>query len=325
MRDVSILNGGHDVSQPGDPLLIRPVRPLEIDPALGRLFGRGDRPASGAGIDHFKRYAAARQIRLDRLLLAERSGRVVWTVLPIVSPGRTALLMVPPLLPPRDDAAAIALVNTACTRVAGEGAHLAQALLDPTDRAVRQMLAGQRFVQMAELIYLQVVPPRTIPPPLPQGWTLHPYRPALHERFGQAILESYRDSLDCPAMSGLREIDDIIAGHQAAGEFDPDLWFMLCEQEVPRGVLLMSRLVHGEGVELVYIGIAPAARHRGVGRLLIQQAFAVVTAEPRHRLTLAVDSANVPALRLYYGHGMQRIGSKVAMMRDLRSAPSKST
>ena len=35
------------------------------------------------------------------------------------------------------------------------------------------------------------------------------------------------------------------------------------------------------------------------------------------RLTLAVDSNNAPALRLYYRHGMQRIGSKVALMRDL--------
>jgi ribosomal protein S18 acetylase RimI-like enzyme len=36
------------------------------------------------------------------------------------------------------------------------------------------------------------------------------------------------------------------------------------------------------------------------------------------RLTLAVDSRNVPALKLYYRHGMQQMGTKTAMLRDLR-------
>ena len=36
------------------------------------------------------------------------------------------------------------------------------------------------------------------------------------------------------------------------------------------------------------------------------------------RLSLAVDANNAPALRLYYRHGLQRVGSKIAMMRDLR-------
>ena len=38
------------------------------------------------------------------------------------------------------------------------------------------------------------------------------------------------------------------------------------------------------------------------------------------RLTLAVDSRNAPALKLYYRHGMQQIGAKTAMLRDLRSS-----
>jgi len=35
-------------------------------------------------------------------------------------------------------------------------------------------------------------------------------------------------------------------------------------------------------------------------------------------LTLAVDSTNVPAIKLYLRHGMQKVGSKQAMVRDLR-------
>ncbi len=35
------------------------------------------------------------------------------------------------------------------------------------------------------------------------------------------------------------------------------------------------------------------------------------------RLSLAVDSLNSPALKLYYRFGMARVGTKVAMMRRL--------
>jgi len=36
-------------------------------------------------------------------------------------------------------------------------------------------------------------------------------------------------------------------------------------------------------------------------------------------LTLAVDSRNAPAMKLYFRHGLKRVGSRSAMIRDLRS------
>jgi ribosomal protein S18 acetylase RimI-like enzyme len=55
-----------------------------------------------------------------------------------------------------------------------------------------------------------------------------------------------------------------------------------------------------------------------LGEVLMRQALAVTAARGQPRLCLAVDARNTPALKLYYRHGMQRIGSKVALMRDLR-------
>jgi hypothetical protein len=37
-----------------------------------------------------------------------------------------------------------------------------------------------------------------------------------------------------------------------------------------------------------------------------------------------VDSQNTPALKLYYRHGMHRIASKLALLRDLRKMGEKS-
>ena len=59
-------------------------------------------------------------------------------------------------------------------------------------------------------------------------------RRAVHALFAETILQTYRDSLDCPGLNGVRQIEDIIAGHKASGEFDPALWFLLCEQPAQR-------------------------------------------------------------------------------------------
>jgi ribosomal protein S18 acetylase RimI-like enzyme len=149
------------------------------------------------------------------------------------------------------------------------------------------------------------------------------YSPALHERFAQTILASYGGSLDCPGLNGIRDIEDVIAGHKATGEFDPRLWFLLesgdgRDQGAAAGVLLLSRLPHADNVELVYLGLTPAARGKGLGDVMMRQALHAVAAEGLSRLSLAVDSTNTPALHLYYRHGMQRIGSRVAMIRALR-------
>ena len=37
------------------------------------------------------------------------------------------------------------------------------------------------------------------------------------------------------------------------------------------------------------------------------------------QLSLALDSRNAPAAKLYYRHGMRRVGSRLAMLRDLRA------
>ena len=93
---------------------------------------------------------------------------------------------------------------------------------------------------------------------------------------------------------------------------------MLCEGDDSLGVLLLSAVPHADIVELVYLGVPPAQRGRGVGDLLMRQAAATVAASKHSRLSLAVDAGNLPALKLYWRHGLQAIGRKVALIRDLR-------
>lgn len=143
------------------------------------------------------------------------------------------------------------------------------------------------------------------------------YSQATHGAFGAAILGSYENSLDCPALDGTRGIEDIIAGHKAAGLFDPNDWFVLLHGEQPVAVLLLAETHQSDGMELVYLGLSPSVRGYGLGNYFMQLAEARVVEKKLDKLSLAVDAINEPALKLYYRHGMKQVTSKVALMRSL--------
>jgi GNAT superfamily N-acetyltransferase len=289
------------------------------------ILGGGGRPAGEPQIAEFLSFAKQRHIEVREIWIAEAGGIIQWAILPIVSPGRTVLLFLPSDTPHVRKIPAIEmLLEAICENIGGQNIQLAQALLDPTDGVGRRILEARGFKRMAELIYLHAPIRRPMPPPaLPPDLSVSNYSQQSHPLFATAIAASYQDSLDCPALNGVRRIEDIIAGHKAGGEFDPSNWFVICQQDPinggnePIGVLLLSRLPKGDSAELVYLGLSPAARGRGLGDWMMRRAFTTAAAMGVARLSLAVDSINAPALKLYYRFGMARMGSKVAMMRKV--------
>jgi ribosomal protein S18 acetylase RimI-like enzyme len=295
----------------------RPARAEEIHAGLALILGSGSSPAGQEHVLDFLQFASSRGIDVQGLWVIASGTRPIWAVLPIVNSGHTALLLAPSRRP--DGIDVIPLLDHLCQDLAKRGVQLAQALLDPPDTAGRALLGSHGFREMAELLYLQVAVPRSLAcPETPENFWWQTYSAHTHGLFARAIMESYQQSLDCPSLNGLREISDVIAGHQSSGEFNPRFWFLLSERDMPRGVVLLNRVPRTDTAELVYFGLAPAARRIGLGDLMMRHALWGAREMNLSRLTLAVDSNNAPALRLYYRHGMQRIGSKVAMMKDLR-------
>jgi ribosomal protein S18 acetylase RimI-like enzyme len=291
----------------------------ELPVALGMILGGPGRPASAAHVAEFVQSSAYRRIDLNQMWVAEVGGHVVWAALPMVSPGRTMLLLSSPPVDKPVLHPASRLVDCICDHFSRQDVHLAQVLIEPEYAHARLFYGQHGFKEIAELIYLQGFASRNANPPvLPEPLRLLPYSPQTHPLFVDAISRSYRQSLDCPALSGLRDMEDVVAGHKATGDFDPALWQLLVGNEHPLGVVLLSRIPQTDAMELVYLGLAPEARGRGLGRLLMQEAVHLVLADSRRRLSLAVDSRNSPALKLYFQMGMQRITARVAMIRDLR-------
>jgi GNAT superfamily N-acetyltransferase len=297
------------------PVTCRRAREADIRPALRLVLGCDDEMQ----INEFLQFAGERKIDPASLWVAEQDGRIVWSVLPVVSPGRTVLLLsAHGAVSARHKQAAVALIQQVCAHCVEMGVHLAQTLLDPHERATRGAYESCGFSLMAELDYLQAIVRQAAEPTLPPTMRWTNYSPAEHPRFAQTVMETYDGSLDCPALNGMRSVEDILKGHQATGDFNPDLWFLLEENGRPRGTLLLSPTPRSDSIELVYLGLPSDVRGRGLGDLLMRQALWATMRSGRSRLTLAVDAGNPPALNLYYRHGMQRICGKVAMMKDLR-------
>ena len=315
---------------------IRVYRPTpdEWRPALALALAGEARSASQSAVTGFLHQPAFYAAAVAGLTCVTVRDKPRFAMVPLPSPGKTALLLTSTRLPRRAieglDAAIAAAIRHACQSQKANGIHLAQILLPSAATKLAGILTERcGFWPLADLLYLQKRCRRrgNGPIALPAGWRTEPYSAATHDWFRVAVARSYESSLDCPELSGRREIEDVIAGHKAAGEFRPSLWRVLLREDggghvTPAGVLLLSGLgVAGTaGVELVYLGLTPEARGRGFGERLLSVAQAAAAATHGGTLALAVDARNTPALRLYRQGGLRQVQTRQAFLRDLRDA-----
>jgi ribosomal protein S18 acetylase RimI-like enzyme len=297
----------------------RVARREEVAGALRLALATGPAKASDGQVLDFMRYALARGIDTTQTYVGERGGEIVSVILPVPSAGRTLLLLSSPVFSTQNQRSdSTILIEHVLDAYAGRGTHLAQVLLDPSEHQAIEVYEGAGFERLAELLYLQASVKRsTKRPVLGEGWGWVTYSEEGHGLFARTIAATYEGSMDCPRLAGRRDIEDIVAGHRGTGEFDPSLWFVLEERGEAMGVVLLAPAPPTDSMELVYLGLTPAARGRDLGDVLVRQALWATHERGIGRLTLAVDSTNVPALKLYYRHGMRRVHAKVAMMREL--------
>jgi ribosomal protein S18 acetylase RimI-like enzyme len=278
-----------------------------------------------ARVDGFLGYADATGVDILRQVIAfeigpgEQPTIIAGMCLWVPAPGRTAMLFGPSQSEhPETAAATAAAVVAALEDARAHGVLLVQALVEPADAAGKTVFAAAGMTHLAALTYMERKPP--IQPPefsLPADLLLEPYCAATHQDFCDAILASYEHTLDCPALSGLRSVEDIVAGHKAVGPFDPQLWSVLKIDGRPVGCLLLAEVPARHALELVYLGLAPSVRGRGLGRLLMRRVLAIASRRHFELATLAVDAANVPAVRLYRRSGYASVGQRIALIKRL--------
>ena len=250
----------------------------------------------------------------DFWVALDRDGAYTAAVLAAVSAGRTAMCFATPPANRAEVERIASLLARASLDLHGEDVVLAQALLSHQDRLSADAYERAGYRHLAILQYMERSTIAT--PPLDDDPDVRfVSADDVDEDVLEATLEAtYEASLDCRGLHGLRATSDIIAGHRATAIYDPALWSLIEVEGQPAGVLLLNLSHEPNMVELVYVGLIPCARGRGLGRRTTIEAIRQVQARRRGRLALAVDRKNAPAMGLYRSLGFRSLQRRLAMI-----------
>jgi mycothiol synthase len=292
----------------------------EMARALPRLVAELPAGEQAAGLQLFASLLAAPAAATQLVVLeARRDATRCGVALAQLLPGRAALCW-----PPRGDSPQLAaqLFAALLLEVERRGTAVAQGLIDIAARGDAEAFLRAGFQFAGELVYMAAeIAPIAASPVEP---VLSFVAVAADDpRLAATITDSYRGSLDCPLVDGWRAIDDVLAGYQGTGIFRPELWQLAMRDGAPVGCLLLSEYAEQRQGEIVYLGLTPAARGNGWGRLLLEQAVGLGRTRGWGQLLLAVDAANHPARRIYQAAGFLELLRRQLFVRRSDSNPDQ--
>ncbi|MCC7420988.1 MAG: GNAT family N-acetyltransferase [Planctomycetaceae bacterium] len=262
------------------------------------------------------------ELSLDGLLIAFVEGRAVGAALAVVQPDRMAFAWTPGVLIP-DDLATIASVGAVADRLMSElgawidrtPARFAQILIEPDAPPDFVLLRNHGFVPIADLEMRQRWLNEPLAPWTAPAWTTITYDDSLATRFADVIERTYAGSLDCPNFTGYRSGREALESHRSAGVFAPSLWTLFEVDGRDAGVLLIAPQPDQKACELVYTGIVPEFRGRGLGKNLVEYALRLVQNRGDARMCLCVDSSNHYACAIYDAVGLVVEGTRSVWLR----------
>jgi ribosomal protein S18 acetylase RimI-like enzyme len=115
----------------------------------------------------------------------------------------------------------------------------------------------------------------------------------------------------------MRTTADVVASHKSIGKWDPHLWFTVRLGGEPHGALLMNPCPDQGVVELVYLGLSPALRCKGLGSRVLEWGLSRVAHRAERTMMCAVDERNMAARRVYERAGFREFDARVAMVRTV--------
>ncbi|NLX57980.1 MAG: GNAT family N-acetyltransferase [Phycisphaerae bacterium] len=261
--------------------------------------------------------AAPQSLGIDfrRQMVAVKGGRVLAACLHIMAPGHCATILPPGVSPTLNADAqcrtAADLIRADVAACREDGATLIQSLLAEGPEefpATAYLAAGFRHLTVLEYMECDLDKRATAAAAGP--WTWETYHDGLEGEFAALLEATYIDSLDCPGIDALRTPQDALDSHRASGLFTPQGWSLARCDGRAAGLVLVNRVAARSACELVYMGVAPAFRGRGLGRLLVQRAMNSSRLLKEPMLTVAVDVANTPARKLYLQAGMHIVNRR---------------
>jgi mycothiol synthase len=253
----------------------------------------------------------------NRVLAAERDGRLVGAVWLQIHPGHAASVSPPHTIDGEPAETAVALLQAAADRLSATGINLLQNLLETDSGAEFDRFIAAGFEKVCDLLYL-VSLAKDFPTSRPSSELgFLPIDQAGEARLAGIIHRTYSGTMDCPRLNGVRSLEDVLSGYRANGSFSPQRWLVCRREDTDIGCLLLADYPAGNQWELVYMGLVPEARGKGWGIGIVRHGQWLARCAGRARLVLAVDAANRPAIDSYAAAGFLAWDRRSVLMRVL--------
>lgn len=217
---------------------------------------------------------------------------------------------------PTPETLRLALLTQLLDHLNASGVQLVQTLLTIDAASDERLFARAGFARLADLVYLLASSAHASAAEELCELEFETYRSMSNERFKQLVERTYEGSLDCPALDGVRDVEDVLAGYRVTGRFDPRKWLIARAGDRDVGCLILADDPRLNQWELIYMGLVPEARGRRWGRLLVAQAQRMAAQAGRHHLMLSVDAANGPAVRTYTHAGFVQCDVRRVLFRQ---------
>lgn len=256
------------------------------------------------------------------LLIATSENEIVGTLWGVPMPGRTAVTGVPVI---RSQAHLVETIQRALFArlhdwLDQQNITLNQIVVEAKEASLwRKRLEQHGYELELPLDYFQLPVPadhQSENKPLDDSQLeFVDYEPKERQGLLEILEATFIDSQDCPQLDGVQEFSDQLDGYEATGDSGHDFWKRICVAGEDAGLLLLSRHDQRQMMELVYIGIAPPFRRRGIAKAALKIASQVAQSANCREVVIAVSVQNTAAYRLYEREGFQVIDSRVSFIR----------
>ncbi|HVW39343.1 MAG TPA: hypothetical protein VHB99_18630, partial [Pirellulales bacterium] len=165
---------------------------------------------------------------------ARRDGRLIGALYCEVQLGGSAGLW-PPQTVAGASAAEEGLVER-CSQLLLESAaawlrpqriKVVQSLLAADSGRDADRLRAAGFTHSADLLYLVSLASSFPSAPIETKLSFEPVSSRSDEELARLLEATYEQTLDCPALNGVQDCRDVLAGYRATGSFDPSRWFFV--------------------------------------------------------------------------------------------------
>jgi len=300
---------------------LRPARPSEFVAASMLLVG-GRSEIPPALMPYYRTVISKLEkmgIDVSRQIVAENAGSLVGCCAFPRLDASSAHVMMPGI-----DAShcrdvrrlKVALIERAAQEAGRKGARMVQTIVETGDTAGVAVFQDAGFEFLAELAFLErAVRKEELLFEEPEGFEFITFEEGLEPYFVEVLEKTYVGTLDCPRLSEIRTVREILESHKLTGTFDPTLWHLVKMGGREAGVILFNYLDSTDVYHLTFMGVVSEMRGRGIGKLLVRFGLARLASRTNAKVSLAVDVENWPARRIYDETGFGEKSRKKVLIR----------